>query len=212
MPLGRALGDLWARETLDGASVESRATQSRCALVLNYVTLALLETLSVWVLSSEWNLAFCLWHCCSILLHTRCPVAACGVMIRVTAGKSTKGAVPFDLQQSEIRGKWKASEVKDRALNSVRLCEQTLWLETLEFTAWEEFKCLCSTQVADAGSSCLLLQGQIRELEETALKSEVICFILLYAAESSWIIVLETQVINLDHFEKAINILEFLAK
>lgn len=55
-------------------------------------------------------------------------------------------------------------------------------------------------------------RGNSRELEETALKSEVICFILLYAAESSLMIVLETQVINLDHFKKAINILEFLAK
>lgn len=39
--------------------------------------------------------------------------------------ESTRGAASFDLQQSEIRRKWKASEVRDRALNSVRLCEQT---------------------------------------------------------------------------------------
>lgn len=62
------------------------------------------------------------------------------------------------------------------------------------------------------GNSCLLLEGQIRELEERALMSGFICFILLYGVENSLIIVLETQVMNLDYFKKEINILEFLAK
>ena len=39
-----------------------------------------------------------------------------------------------------------------------------------------------------------------------------ICFILLFGVESSLIIVFETQVMNLDHFKKEINILESLAK
>lgn len=53
-------------------------------------------------------------------------------------------------------------------------------------------------QVADIGRSCLLPQGQIRELEETALKSEV----LPSGVGSSLIIVLEIQETNLDHFLK----------
>lgn len=62
--------------------------------------------------------------------------------------------------------------------------------------------CLCPTEVANAGSSCFLPEGQIRDLGETALKSEVIRFTLLHGAECSLMIVLETHITNLDHFKE----------
>lgn len=58
--------------------------------------------------------------------------------------------------------------------------------------------CFFFIPAADVGRSCLLPQGQIRELEETALKSEV----LPSGVGSSFIIILEIQETNLDHFLK----------
>ena len=62
------------------------------------------------------------------------------------------------------------------------------------------------------GNSCLLLEGQKRTRRNSSHVWVYLLCSLLYGVENSLIIVLETQVMDLDYFKKEINILEFLAK